>query len=120
MVRRRVYILILLSICFIACCYKGPYTSYGSIRQKIRSFSKITENYELIDTTALYKLDAIQEYTHYNLTEKRVSFYEKDDAHYYPYTQYFKFYSNGKLGVFLFPNETLYFLNVKCLILRKL
>ena len=66
MVKRKFYILILLSICFIACCYKGPYTSYGSIRQKIRPFSKITENYELIDTTALYKLDAIQEYTHYN------------------------------------------------------
>jgi len=67
MVRRKSYILILLSICFIACCYKGPYTSYGSIRQKIRSFSKITENYELIDTTALYKLDAIQITNSYNI-----------------------------------------------------
>ena len=110
MVKRKSYILILLSICFIACCYKGPYTSYGSIRQKIRSFSKITENYELIDTTALYKLDAIQEYTHYNLTEKRVSFYEKDDAHYYPYTQYLKFYSNGKLAVFFIPKRDTLFL----------
>jgi hypothetical protein len=80
----------------------GKRTIYGLPRKNISRLKGGDTNY--IDTTVLYKAaiaylsnhSPSKQYSHYN----RYSYYEREDYNSYPYISYFKFYGNGKLGLF--------------------
>ena len=80
----------------------GKRTVYGLPRKNISSLKGGEENYKLIDTFVLYKAEI--DY-HYNTSLKEYSYYERADDNTYPYISYHKFYSNGKLGLFIIPKK---------------
>lgn len=87
---------------FSSCCFMGKRTLYGLPRKNISSLKGGEINYKLIDTFALYKAEI---YYHYNTSLKKYSYYERADDNTYPYISYHKFYSSGKLGLFIIPKK---------------
>lgn len=98
----RCTIFITAALLISSCCYMGKRTMYGLPRKNLSPLKGGDFSYKYIDTNALYKL--FIDY-HYNKTLKRYSYYERADDNSYPYTSYYKFYSNGKLGLFVIPRE---------------
>lgn len=85
----------------LGCFYTGPRSEYGLPRRKIRPLPQNTD-YNLIDTNAVYMIYA--RYHVNSLTKDTISFeYEKNQT--YPYVGYLKFYSKGKLGLFVIHKE---------------
>jgi len=70
-------------------------------RRKIRPLPENTD-YSKIDTMALYKLDS---YYFYNSLEKKINDFTKKENDSYPYISYLKFYSKGKLGLFVISKQ---------------
>ena len=71
------------------------------LRRKIRPLPENTD-YSKIDTMALYKLDS---YYFYNSLEKKINDFTKKENDSYPYISYLKFYSKGKLGLFVISKQ---------------
>ncbi len=93
---------ILLMVLATSCCYIGKRTVYGLPRKHISSLSDKEIDYKDIDTTAIYKL--VINY-HYNKYNKQYFYYERADDNSYPYVSYLKFYSDGKLSLFVIPKK---------------
>lgn len=100
MVKKCIYVILVVLIS--SCCYMGKKTIYGLPRKNITSLSRGEINYRDIDTTALYKLYIVY---YYNKYKKQYFYYEKADDNPYPYISYLKFYSDGKLGLFVIPRK---------------
>ncbi|MEO6672652.1 MAG: hypothetical protein ABIN93_04420 [Ginsengibacter sp.] len=75
---------------------------YGLPRKNISLLKGGDRTYNYVDTNALYKLTI--NYL-YNRGSKRYSYYERSDNNSYPYTSYYKFYSNGKVGLFVIAKK---------------
>ena len=85
----------------VGCFYTGPSSEYGLPRRKIRPLPQNTD-YSLIDTNAVYIPYAY--YFRNDITKDIISFqYQKEET--YPYIGYLKFYSKGKLGLFVIHKE---------------
>lgn len=94
----------ILTVLVSGCCYIGKRTMYGLPRKRIQPLKGGNISDKYIDTTVLYKL-AIS--YHYNTSLKKYSYFEAGNNISYPYISYLKFYSNGKLGLFVIPkNDT--------------
>jgi len=91
-----------------ACCYTGSRTSFGLPRKKNVILDGSANSYALLDTSVLYKGSAS---FFYNTSLRRHTNYEKDDHHYYPYVSYLKFYSGGKVGLFIIAKKDTVSLN---------
>ena len=98
---RKIIILLILFVSTTACWYIGKTSEYGLPRRKIRPLPENTD-YSKIDTMALYKLDS---YYFYNSLEKKINDFTKKENDSYPYISYLKFYSKGKLGLFVISIE---------------
>ncbi len=101
MVNKIIILSIILSCCF-GCCYTGKRTIYGLPRRNIKTIKNSTTNNSIIDTNALYKAEID---FHYNTSLNEYSYYDRVDDNKYPYVGYHKFYSNGKLGLFIIPKK---------------
>ncbi len=99
------FLLVSLSVMLFSCCYSGIVSEYGLPRREIPKFKNESNVIYDIDTMAVYKLDAI---FIYNSSLKKYSRYDKEDQSTYTYFSYSKYYSNGKLGLFIIEkNKTL-------------
>ena len=98
---RKIIILLILFVSTTACWYIGKTSEYGLPRRKIRPLPENTD-YSKIDTMALYKLDS---YYFYNSLEKKINDFTKKENDSYPYVSYLKFYSKGKLGLFVISKQ---------------
>lgn len=99
MVTIKKVILYILIVSAVSCYYTGVRSEYGLPRRKIKPLPENTD-YSKIDTNALYVPYAY--YFKNTITREAIEFYkEKDDT--YPYIGFLKFYSKGKLGLFIIP-----------------
>lgn len=105
MVRNIIFVVIFMII--TGCCYSGKVSKYGLPRKEIKKINGVSD-YSKIDTTSIYKLEIDFAY---NKLEKEYVYYEKSDNNTYPYSSFLKFYSNGKLGLFVIPKEEISKLN---------
>lgn len=97
MVDRKILIIIIATL-ICGCCYSGPKSIYGLPRKKIEAFKEFENYNDVIDTTALYKLEINY---FYNSSLKKYTYYEKEKDIEYSYASYLKFYDKGKMGVFI-------------------
>ena len=94
---KNIFLLFVLSLLLISCCYNGLYSKNGLCRRKINDYKLKNAKIDNIDTLAVYK-EKIN--FSINTTTKEYFFFEKSDDNSYPYVSYLKFYSNNKIGVF--------------------
>lgn len=81
-----------------SCCYSGITSEYGLPRKIISKYNKNT--IVNIDTMAVYKYYA---YFKYSKSDTKIMYYNKEENSKYPYISYLKYYSNGKVGLFVIP-----------------
>ena len=99
----KMLVYIILIVFFSSCCYMGKRTIHGLPRKNISLLKGGEINFKLIDTFALYKTEI--DY-HYNTSLKQYFHFERiDDNYSYPNIGYIKFYSNGRLGLFVIPKS---------------
>jgi hypothetical protein len=91
-------ICLLVLLLSMGCFYTGKRTTYGLPRRKLSIIKGENSPYNYVDTNVLYK--AVISFQ-YNTSLKKNSYYEQFDSNPYPYASYLKFYSNGKLGLFV-------------------
>jgi hypothetical protein len=91
-----VYALIILVIS--SCCYTGKVTMYGLARKNVSLLKGGDVTYKYVDTTVLYKAT----FDFYpNIFNRNKYDYDLVNNNSYPYVAYYKFYGNGKLGLFI-------------------
>lgn len=90
--------LVILSTVITSCCYNGIVSEYGLPRRKIPNYNYQHKRIYEIDTTIVYKLDAV---FIFSSSLKKITRYDKEDENTYPYVSYLKYYSNGKVGLFV-------------------
>ena len=86
--------IILGTFSIVSCCYTGLRSEYGLPRKSIEGY-KNTYN-DIIDTMAVY----------YSYASFSSNYYQLSSENTYPYNAYSKFYSNGKVGLFIIEKET--------------
>jgi hypothetical protein len=84
------------------CGYMGQKSIDGLPRKRFKGFESVQMKTDIIDTNAVYKLEM-----NFFLRSKknRDTTYERDDQNKYRYTSYLKFYSSGKVGLFIIHDE---------------
>ena len=85
--------------CFIllkSCCYSGIVSEYGLPRKAISKYNK--SSIMNIDTMSVYPHCA---YFTYSKSDRKITDYNKEENSKYPYISYLKYYSNGKVGLFV-------------------
>ncbi|MFC6877726.1 hypothetical protein ACFQZF_08255 [Flavobacterium myungsuense] len=94
---KNTFLLFILFLLMVSCCYKGLYSKNGVCRRKINDYKYKNSTIDNIDTLAVYKEQI--NFAKNSITKEYV-YFEKIDDNSYPYVSYLKFYSNNKVGIF--------------------